>query len=143
LSVNFGLAGPSAVRIYAAGRGGTPAFQLAAGIDRFTKAEYFDEFLSVVQVSPGDGVFITVTGRTDELETGSFIAWRFDGRQLQRLWSTELLERSRYELAGTEFRLTYCEETDEDDPRKCLRMQRERYRWNGEWRLLERREVKP
>jgi hypothetical protein len=142
-SANFGLAGPSAVRIYAAKPGASAAYQLAAGIDRFTQAEYFDEFLSVVQVAPGEGVFVTVTGRTDEQETGSFIAWRFDGRQLVRLWSSELLERSRYELAGAEFRLTYCEETDEEDPGKCLRMQRERYRWNGEWRMLERREVKP
>lgn len=143
LSVNFGLAGPSALRIYAAKAGASPGYQLGAGIDRFTQPEYFDEFLSVVQVAPGDGVFVTVTGRTDELETGSFIAWRFDGRQLQRLWSTELLERSSYELAGMEFRLTYCEETDEDDPRKCLGMVRERYGWRGEWLRIERREVKP
>ncbi len=142
LSVNFGLAGPSGLRIYGAAAGGQP-YRLAAGIDRFTQPEYFDEFLSVVQVAPGDGVFITVTGRTDELETGSFIAWRFHGGQLQRLWSTELLERSRYELSGMEFRLTYCEETDEDDPRKCLGMVRERYAWRGEWLRVERREVKP
>jgi hypothetical protein len=143
LSANFGLAGPSALRIYAKPADATLPFRVAAQIDRFTQAEYFDEFMAVVQISPGDGVFVTVTGRTDELETGSFMAWRFDGLQLQRLWSTELLERSRYELSGMEFRLTYCEESDEDDPRKCVRMKRESYTWRGEWRMLERREVKP
>lgn len=143
LIANFGLAGPSALRIY--GKPSDPAlpYQLAARIDRFTQPEYFDEFLSVAQVAPGDGVFVTVTGRTDELETGGFIAWRFDAGRLQRLWATELLERSRYEVSGTEFRLTYCDESDEDDPRKCARQLHERYAWRGAWFLLERREGKP
>lgn len=144
LSANFGLAGPSALRIYA--RPGDPAqpYRLAAQIDRFSQPEYFDEFMAVVQVAPNEGVFVTVTGRTDELETGGYIAWRFDGERLSRLWSTELLERSRYELVGAEFRLTFCEESDEDDPRKCVRTLRERYGWLGSgWHLLERREVRP
>lgn len=143
LQANFGLAGPSALRIYARPASGGASYRLAAQIDRFAQPEYFDEFLAVVPVSPEDGVFITVTGRTDELETGSFTAWRFDGAQLQRLWATDLLERSRYELSGMEFRLTYCEESDEDDPRKCLLMMRERYTWSRGWHRLERREVQP
>jgi len=143
LTANFGLAGPSAIRIYAKAADGAQGYRLAAQIDRFAQPEFFDEFLAVVQVSPNDGVFVTVNGRTDELETGSYMAWRFDGAQLQRWWSTELLERSRYELVGMEFRLTYCEETDEDDPRKCVRMVRERYTWRGGWQRLERREMQP
>lgn len=143
LQANFGLAGPSALRIYAQGVNGGTSYRLAAQIDRFAQAEYFDEFLTVVPVSPEEGVFVTVTGRTDELETGSFTAWRFDGARLQRLWVTDLLERSRYELSGTEFRLTYCEESDEEDPRRCVRMMRERYRWSRGWHQLERREVQP
>lgn len=144
LAANFGLAGPSAVRIYARSSELTGGYRLAARIDRFGQPEYFDEFLEVVQVAPADGVFVTVTGRTDERETGGFIAWRFDGARLLRLWSTDLLERSRYEVVRGEFRLTYCEETDEDDPSKCARTLRERHAWRaGEWHLLERREEKP
>ena len=143
LSANFGLAGPSALRIYAKPAAPGFAYRLAGRIDRFTQQEYFDEFMDVVQLSPGDGVFVTVTGRTDERETGGFIAWRFTGAQLQRLWATDLLERSRYEIAGSEFRLTYCEESDENDPGKCARMLRERYIWRSAWERIERREVKP
>jgi hypothetical protein len=143
LQANFGLAGPSALRLYAQPGNGAAPYRLAARIDRFAQPEYFDEFLAVAPVSPEEGVFLTVTGRTDELETGSFTAWRFDGAQLQRLWATDLLERSRYELSGMEFRLTYCQETDEDDLRKCVLMVRERYTWRRGWHLLERREVQP
>lgn len=144
LAANFGLAGPSALRIYARSSEPGAGFRLAARIDRFGQPEYFDEFLEVVQVAAPEGVFVTVTGRTDERETGGFIAWRFDGTRLQRLWSTELLERSRYEVVRGEFRLTYCEEADDDDSAKCARMLRERHAWRGgQWQLLERREEKP
>lgn len=143
LAANVGLAGPSAVRIYAPATG-SAGYRLAARIDRFSQADYFDEFLSVVPVVPAQGVFVTVTGRTDELETGGYIAWRFDGAHLDRLWATDLLERSRYEVSGGEFRLTYCEESDEDDPSRCARTLRERFVWRGgQWLALERGEIKP
>ncbi|MGH9859608.1 MAG: hypothetical protein ACRD5F_06250 [Candidatus Acidiferrales bacterium] len=143
LAANVGLAGPSAVRIYARPPGST-GYRLVARIDRFSLADYFDEFLSIALVAPAEGVFVTVTGRTDELETGGYIAWHFGGERLERLWATELLERSRYEVAGGEFRLTYCEESDEDDPSRCVRTLRERFAWRGgQWLTLERREIKP
>lgn len=143
LAANVGLAGPSAVRLYARPPG-SAGYRLGARIDRFSQADYFDEFLSVAPVAPAEGVFVTVTGRTDELETGSYIAWHFDGERLERLWATELLERSRYEVAGGEFRLTYCEESDEDDPSRCARTLRERFAWRGgQWLTIERREIKP
>ena len=144
LAANFGLAGPSALRFYARAAPPGSSYKLAARIDRFTQQEYFDEFLTVVPVAAVDGVFVTVTGRTDELQTGSFVAWRFDGARLQRLWATDLLERSQYETSGAEFRVTYCEETSEDDPSKCVRTLRERHLWrSGVWQMAERREVKP
>lgn len=143
LAANVGLAGPSAVRIYARPPGST-GYRLFARIDRFSQADYFDEFLSLALVAPAEGVFVTVTGRTDELETGGYIAWHFDGERLERLWATDLLERSRYEVAGGEFRLTYCEESDEDDPSRCARTLRERFAWRGgQWLTLERKEIKP
>jgi hypothetical protein len=144
LTANFGLAGPSALRFYARPAGTGAGYKLSARIDRFTQQEYFDEFLTLVPVAAADGVFVTVTGRTDELQTGGFIAWRFDGARLQRLWATDLLERSQYETTGGEFRVTYCEETREDDPSQCARMLRERHLWrSGVWQMAERREVKP
>ncbi len=143
LAANVGLAGPSAVRIYAR-RLGSAGYRLSARIDRFSQADYFDEFLSIALVAPAEGVFVTVTGRTDELETGGYIAWHFDGERLERLWATDLLERSRYEVAAGEFRLTYCEEPDDDDPSRCARTLRERFAWRGgQWLTLERREIKP
>ncbi len=137
LSVNFGFAGPSAVRVYARPRLPEQGFQLAARIDRFTQQDYFDEFLEVVPLSQEEGVFVTVTGRTDELKTGGFMAWRFASGRLVRLWSTDLLERSSYEVTSSEFRLSFCAEAEEDDPLRCARMLRERYTWRGGWRLLE------
>ncbi|MGH9795148.1 MAG: hypothetical protein ACRD5G_10270 [Candidatus Acidiferrales bacterium] len=143
LAANVGLAGPSAVRIYARPPS-SAGYRLVARIDRFSQADYFDEFLSLALVAPAEGVFVTVTGRTDELETGGYIAWHFDGERLERLWATDLLERSRYEVAGGEFRVTYCEESDDDDPSRCARMLRERFAWRGgQWLTLERREIKP
>jgi hypothetical protein len=137
LSANFGFAGPSAVRVYGrspeAGRG----YELVARIDRFTQQEYFDEYLEVALLSAEEGVFVTVTGRTDELKTGGFMAWRFASRRLVRFWATDLLERSSYEVTASEFRLSFCAETEEDDPLRCARMVRERYTWRGGWRRVE------
>lgn len=135
LSVNFGFAGPSAVRVYARRPG--EGLQLAASIDRFTQQEYFDEFLEVVPLSQDEGVFLTVTGRTDELKTGGFMAWRLVSGRLVRLWSTDLLERSSYEVTASELRLSYCAEAEEDNPMHCARMVRERYTWHGGWRLVQ------
>lgn len=138
LAANFGLSGPSAVRIYS--RAGSE-FRLAARIDRFTQPDLFDEYLELLPISP-DGVFVTVTGRTDDLETGSFTVWYFDGQNVRPLWASDLLQQSRYEVSNGEFRLAFCAETDEDKPRVCQKMLRETYRWSGgQWRRTSQSEV--
>jgi hypothetical protein len=135
LVVNFGLAGPSAVRLYrsAAGR-----YALAARIDRFTQKDFFDEYLELVPVTAPEVLFVTVTGRTDDLQTGAFAAWLFDGERLRAVWSSDLLQQSSYESRPDGFRLTYCAETDESNPRVCRRMTRDRYVWGGAaWKRVE------
>ena len=135
LVANFGLGGPSAVRIYcsAAGR-----YALAARIDRFAQKDFFDEYLELVPVAAPVVLFVTVTGRTDELETGAFMAWHFDGERLEVVWSSDILQQSSYESRPDGFRLTYCAQTDEDNPRICRRMTRDRYAWQGAaWKRVE------
>ena len=135
LVANFGLGGPSAVRLYAgvAGR-----YALAARIDRFTQKDFFDEYLEIVPVTAPVTLFVTVTGRTDDLQTGAFAVWRFEGGRLQAVWSSEILQQSSYEAREDGFRLTYCAETDENNPRLCKRMVRDRYVWDGgAWKRAE------
>ena len=135
LIVNFGLAGPSAVRIYTPGRG---SFSLAARIDHLTQKNFFDEYLALVPIPATDLIFVTVTGRTDELQTGSFAAWQFHGQGVELLWSVDLLQQSDYQVASDGFRLTYCAEPDERNPRECRRMTRDRFAWDaGTWRRVQ------
>lgn len=139
LVANFGLAGPSAVRLYttAGGRHG-----LAARIDRFTRTDFFDEYLELVPVTAPLTLFVTVTGRTDELQTGSFTAWRLDGNRVTPVWSSDILPQSSYESRPDGFRLTYCAATDEDNPRICRRMTRDRYVWDGTtWKRVEQTNI--
>lgn len=146
LAVNFSLSGPSAVRLYTPGSRGSerPAdFKLAARIDRFSHPDYFDEVLEVVVVNPAAGVFVTVTGRTDERQTGMFMAWRFDGRRLQNLWTSDLLENSSYEAREGEFRLEFCSEPDEEKPGVCRKMLRQRFAWDGAWNRKAQEEFVP
>jgi len=135
LAVNFGLGGPAAVRIYA---GGTGHYALAGSIDHFAMKDFFDSDIEVVPVSPVDLVFITVGGRTDDLSTGMFSAWRFDGHRVAPLWNSDLLQQSNYEADGSGFHLTYCGQPDDDHPSQCLKMTRDLYRYtNGEWKRIE------
>jgi hypothetical protein len=143
LVVNFGLGGPSAVRLYtgAAGR-----YALAARIDRFAQKDYFDEYLEVIPISASAGaaaiLLVTVTGRTDELQTGAFTVWRFASDGLRAVWSSDILQQSSYESRPDGFRLTYCAQTDEESPRVCRRMTRERYVWEGgAWKRVEQSNV--
>jgi hypothetical protein len=134
LVANFGLAGPSAVRLY---RGSARDYTLAGRIDRFARKDFFDEYLKLVPVAAPVILFVTVTGRTDELQTGVFIAWRFDAH-LQAAWSSDILQQSSYESGADGFRLTYCSETEADNPRACRRMTRDRYVWQGAaWKRVE------
>jgi len=133
--INFGLGGPAAVRIYAGSAG---HYALAARIDHFVQKDFFDSDLELVSVSDAEPVFVTISGRTDDLSTGLFSAWRFDGHGVVALWNSDLLQQSSYEASENAFRLAYCSKVDEDRPSECLRMSRDLYRFQGgEWKRIE------
>jgi hypothetical protein len=135
LAANFGLGGPAAVRIYA----GAPGhYALAAKIDRFVQDQFFDSDVEFVPAYPAESLFVTVSGRTDDLSTGMFSAWRFDGQKSVLLWSSDLLQQSSYEMDEKGFHLTYCSQPEDEHPAHCLKMTRELYRSeNGEWKKVE------
>ncbi len=139
LLVNFGQGGPAAVRIYAGSAG---HYALGAKIDHFTQKDFFDSDVELVSVSNSDPVFVTISGRTDDLSTGLFSAWRFDGHGVTALWSSDLVQQSSYEADPDGFRLAYCSKVDDDRPSECLAMSRDVYRFQGgEWKRLESAEV--
>jgi len=139
--INFGLGGPAAVRIYAGGAG---HYAFAARIDHFVQKDFFDSDIELVAVSNTDPVFVTVSGRTDDLSTGMFSAWRFDGHEVVALWNSDLLQQSSYEASENVFRLAYCSQVDEDHPSQCLRMSRDLYRFQaGEWKRVETEDLPP
>jgi hypothetical protein len=135
LEANFGLSGPSAVRVYST-RASQIQFRLAGRIDRFTHPDFFDEYLEVVPILESS-VFVTVTGRVDEQKTGLFAAWRFTGEKVELLWMSDLLPNSSFEVAGREFVLSYCADLDEDRPGVCRKMTRERYTTVPRWGRVE------
>jgi hypothetical protein len=134
LLVDFGLSGPSAVRIYV----GPPGHaRFAAGIDRYSYPDFLDDYLELVPVDPAEGVFATVAGRTDALATGSFMAWRFDGSRVEKLWTSDILQQSSYEARSSAFQLSYCGRTDDRRPEICLRMVKDLYRYeDGRWQRV-------
>jgi hypothetical protein len=137
--INFGLGGPAAVRIYAGGAG---HYALAAQIDHCAQPDFLDSDIELVPVSPADLVFVTVSGRTDDLSTGAFTAWQFNGHAVVALWNSDLLQQSSYEVEGNGFRLAYCSQVDEDRPSQCLKMSRDLYRFDaGEWKRVETAEL--
>lgn len=139
--VNFGLGGPAAIRIYASAGG---PFALAAKIDRTAQKDFLDSDIELVAVSRSEPIFVTVAGRTDDLSTGMFSAWRFDGHRVVALWSSDLLQQSTYEAEDDGFRLAYCSQVDEDHPSQCLKMSKDLYRFqNGEWRRIESIDLPP
>lgn len=141
LVVNFGLGGPAAVRIYS---GVTGHYSLAGRIDRFTQKDFLDSDIELLPVSTSDLVFVTIAGRTDDLSTGMFSAWRFDGHNVVTLWSSDLLQQSNYEADADGFHLTYCGQTDDDRPSQCLKMTRDLYRFQaGEWKRAETADLPP
>jgi hypothetical protein len=139
--VNFGLGGPAAVRIYAGAAG---HYALAARIDRFVQKDFFDSDLELATVSNSEPVFVTVGGRTDDLSTGMFSAWQFDGHRVIALWNSDLLQQSSYEADENGFHLAYCSQVDEDHPSQCLKMSRDIYRFQGgEWKRIETVDLPP
>ena len=133
--INFGLGGPAAVRIYAGGAG---KYALAAKIDHYDQKDFFDSDLELVPVSNSESVFVTISGRTDDLSTGLFSAWQFDGHRVVVLWNSDLLQQSSYEADPDGFRLAYCSQVDEDRPSQCLKMSQDLYHFqSGEWKRIE------
>jgi len=89
-------------------------------------------------------VFVTVSGRTDDLSTGMFSAWQFDGHRVIALWNSDLLQQSSYEAEENGFRLAYCSQVDEDHPSQCLKISRDLYRFQaGEWKRIETADLAP
>ena len=142
LVADFGLSGPSAVRVYAGAPG---SLALTARIDRYAQKDFFDDYTELVTL-PGPGaVFVLVTGRTDDLQTGFFTAWYFDGSVLSAVWSSDILERSSYEVAADGFRLTYCADNSDTAPSgPCHTMRRDRYLWqSNRWERAETASLPP
>ena len=52
----------------------------------FRGTDFFDSDIELVPVSATETVFVIVAGRTDDLATGMFSAWRFDGHRAVLLW---------------------------------------------------------
>jgi hypothetical protein len=139
LTANFGASGPSAARIYARG---TEPYRLAARIDHFAQTDIFDDYLVLVPFPSPDVVFVTVSGRSDRLATGMFVAWRFMQGRLERLWASDLLTRSSYDARPDGFHITYCAQPDEERPSVCRKMTRETYKLQGaEWKRVEQADV--
>lgn len=139
MAINFGLGGPAAVRIYA---GSTGHYSLAANIDHYAQKDFLDSDIELVAVSPADLVFVTVSGRTDDLSTGAFTAWKFDGHSVTAIWNSDILQQSSYEVEGNAFRIAYCSQVDDDRPSQCLKMSRDLYRLDaGEWKRVETAEL--
>jgi hypothetical protein len=135
LLADFGLSGPSAVRLYAGAPG---ELALAARIDRAVQKDFVDDYMELVPVPGPAAVFVTAAGRTDDLQTGIFTAWYFDGHAVSPVWTSDILERSSYDAGADGFRLTYCADADSIDTGTCQRMQRDRYQWqNSAWKRVE------
>jgi hypothetical protein len=139
--INFGLGGPAAVRIYAGPAG---QFAMMAKIDHVVQKDFFDSDVELASVSNSEPVFVAISGRTDDLSTGIFSAWKFDGHRLTALWNSDLLQQSSYEADETGFHLAYCSRVDEDHPSNCLKMSRDLYRYQaGEWKRMETIDLPP
>ncbi|HTC63433.1 MAG TPA: hypothetical protein VK709_11365 [Candidatus Saccharimonadales bacterium] len=137
--INFGLSGPAAVRIYAGGAG---HYSMAAQIDHYAQKDFLDSDIELVPVSAADLVFVTVSGRTDDLSTGAFTAWQFNGQAVTELWNSDLLQQSSYEVEGNGFRIAYCSQVDDDRPSVCLKMSRDLFRLDaGQWKRVETSEL--
>jgi hypothetical protein len=141
LVANLGFGGPAAIRIYSSSNG---HFGLAAQIDSFSQKDFFDSDIDLISMSSSEPVFVTVAGRTDDLSTGVFSAWRFNGHAVTLLWNSDLLQQSSYETDDKGLHVTYCAEPDEDHPRQCPKMESDLYQWQaGEWKRLESKNAAP
>jgi hypothetical protein len=141
LVANFGLGGPAAVRVYT---GTGNRYALAAKIDHFVQPDFFDSDIELIPISGAEPAFVIVAGRTDDLATGVFSAWRFDGRGAVMLWTSDLLQQSSYQADANGFHLTYCSQPDDDHPAICPKMARDLYRLEArEWKRIESTSLGP
>lgn len=139
--VNFGLSGPAAVRLYAGSAG---QFAVAAKIDHTVEKDFLDSDIELVPVSRSEPAFVTISGRTDDLSTGLFAAWRFDGHRAIALWTSDLLQQSSYQADDRGFHLAYCSQVDEDHASQCLKMSKDLYGFqSGEWKRIESIDLPP
>jgi len=135
LLADFGLSGPSAVRVYAGGAG---HLALAGRVDRYAQKDFFDDYMEIVPLAGNAPVFVTVAGRADEQQTGVFTAWVFSGVQVRAVWTSDIVQNSSYAASADGFRLTYCSLTDPEQPTTCQSMQRDRYVWQDQaWKRVE------
>lgn len=135
LLADFGEAGPSAVRIYAGAPG---KLSLAARVDRYAQKDFLDDYIELVPVPGSAAIFVTVAGRTDELKTGVFTAWHFDGHRAEAVWTSDIVEQSNYEVGANGFQLDYCADDNPDDTGPCKQMRRQRFVWqDGMWKQVE------
>jgi hypothetical protein len=126
LVANFGLAGPSAVRLYAGSAG---HFALVGKIDTYDPAKFYDDYLALVPIVAPETVFMTVAGRTDDQQTGLFTVWYFDGQELHQVWNSDMLAQSHYETDASGVHLTFCAKPDNEHPDECARMVRDTFSW--------------
>lgn len=134
LRCNLGLSGPAAVRLYEK-KG--ERYGLRVSIDQFTDPDFDDTYLKTLLFPPsGDELFLlTVSGRTDSWSTGTFTLWAIAEREARKAWVAEALPFSSYELAGSELRIEFCQQQDEEKPEVCGQRVREVYTLaNGEFR---------
>ena len=133
LVADFGVSGPSAVRLYSGEQG---QLSLAARVDHYTQPDFLDDYLELIPLPGPDGLFVTVVGRTDDLQTGVFTAWRFSGRAVGAVWTSDILQQSSYEAAADGLGLTYCGDGDAVEG-PCKKMVRDLYAWrDGAWKRL-------
>lgn len=139
LLADFGIEGPSAVRVYA---GPPRRMALAGRVDRYVQKDFFDDYIELVPIPARGAVFVTVAGRTDALETGVFTAWHFEGGKVQAVWTSDILQQSSYQAGADGFHLTFCSDTDPSDPLQCRGMERDRFVWQGgTWKRVERTQL--
>ena len=141
LLANFGPGGPSAIRLYS---GPTGHLSLGGHIDRYAQKDFLDDYMAIVAIAGSEPLFVTVAGRTDDLQTGVFTAWRFDGTHAELLWTSDILENSSYQSGPDGFVLTYCADADPGDGGACSTMRRVRFAWQGgAWKRVETATLPP
>lgn len=143
LTCNLGQSGPSAIRLYE--RKNAP-YHLLASIDQFSDPDFDDAYLQTLLFPPSAGELfvLTVSGRTDSWSTGTFTLWAVAEGEVRKAWVAEALPFSSYELVGSELRLEFCEQQDEEKPEVCRQRVRERYTLsNGELRRVDRTMLPP